>query len=580
LRPSEDRAGKVIDLDNLAPDENEVFNVIALEIRQEFNALVESMSRPHVQNLDWIVSSLASRNKYYSPLFIRCCRLAFVKRLVDDGCELRGIVVADRPLAGLIREYFKERGSSASVRCSESLPARAWRLLRPYRQYVIAVGLMALRCLGRSRSARARRMPSEPIVLIDTFVLNNDGDEGGIKNGAYKDRYFSGLWEQLSEEERERVFYAPTIVGFKNPWSAFREIRATSVPFLIHDDYLNISDYLYILGYPFRVLRLKIPVVTFRGFAMRGIAKQEMVRNCSDFISLLGILYFRFALRLAERKVRVRLLIDWYENQVMDRGMIVGFHRFHPDTKIVGYQGYVIATRLHIYTHPNNTEQLGQAVPDVVTVTGEGLVEDIREFCSDVRVNVGPGFRFRKLWRERHLWPDPSVYSVLIALPIGLHDSAHILRELTRDPELFHDARLRFAIKPHPTWSPERIRQLIPRPWPSSLDFVTGDFHDSLETSKLLITNASSVSLEALAKGVPVIIVAPASGVLQNPIPSGIGRGMWTVVQDGVALCSAIRRFAEADRGEPQTETSGNEIRRMYFEPVTRETVARFLELK
>ena len=570
----------VIDLDNLTPELNALFNDSASEIRNEFNALIEQLSLPNVRNIDWIVSTLASRNKYFSPLFIRCCRLAFVKRLIDDGHNVREIVLADRPLAELLQAHFRQQGRNIAVRCTERFLARGRRLIRPIRQYAVASVLLCLRCLGRSRAWHSRTMPSEPIVLIDTFVLNNGGDEGGIVNDAYKDRYYSGLWEQLTDEEKRQVFFVPTIVGFRNPWRAFNSIRRVNFPFLISDDYLTVGDYLYILGYPFRALMLDLPDVAFRGFDLTNVINQERSSTCTDFISLLGLLNYRFADRLAQHHVRVRLLIDWYENQVMDRGMIVGFHRFHSATKIVGYQGYVIATTLHIYTHPNRTEQIGQAVPDVVAVTGRGLVEDIREFCPDVCVDVAPGFRFQKLWRKRELWPDSLRFTVLVALPINLDDSAHILRELTNDPGMLEDPNLRFAVKPHPTNNPQQIRRLLPGTWPESLEILTGDFHDCLEKSNLLITNASSVSLEALAKGVPVIVIAPATGILQNPIPKAIDPNLWAVCGNAVELVEQVRRFQKrksvTSDGIAQT---GEELRREYFEPVTRLTVASFLEL-
>ena len=53
--------------------------------------------------------------------------------------------------------------------------------------------------------------------------------------------------------------------------------------------------------------------------------------------------------------------------------------------------------------------------------------------------------------------------------------------------------------------------------WPREFIFKEGDFHAVVEKCDLLVTNASSVSLEALAKGVPVIIVSPQNGVVQNP---------------------------------------------------------------
>ena len=74
--------------------------------------------------------------------------------------------------------------------------------------------------------------------------------------------------------------------------------------------------------------------------------------NCFDFINLLGLLYYRFSRRFSEKGIKVRLLIDWYENQVIDRGLIKGFHDFFKNVPVYGYQGYIISKNLHIYTQP------------------------------------------------------------------------------------------------------------------------------------------------------------------------------------------------------------------------------------
>ena len=89
----------ILDLNNLTADENARFNETAVEIRREFNALVETVSTPHVHKINWIVSSIASRNKYTSPLFIRLCTIAFIQKELSRFDDIDLIIVADRPLA-------------------------------------------------------------------------------------------------------------------------------------------------------------------------------------------------------------------------------------------------------------------------------------------------------------------------------------------------------------------------------------------------------------------------------------------------------------------------------------------------
>ena len=74
-----------VNLDRLSQEQNQEFNTIAEDVRAaDYDRLIVSLSEDHLDNIHWIVGSIASRNKYSSPLFIRCCQIAFVKRVTDS----------------------------------------------------------------------------------------------------------------------------------------------------------------------------------------------------------------------------------------------------------------------------------------------------------------------------------------------------------------------------------------------------------------------------------------------------------------------------------------------------------------
>lgn len=569
---------QILDLDNLGANDNELFNRTAREIRPAFDTFVAEVSRPHVQNIDWIVGAVASRNKFQSPLFLRCCRLAFLDRKLPGVHEAVEVRVADRALANVVRRAWITRRTNVQVRCTESVPQRIRRITRPLRQAAISAATFAMRYVAR----RSPQPVDRPLVLLDTFVIkSNGGESGSIVGGVYKDRYYPGLLGLLSPEEREAVRFLPSILGFANPIEAFRQIRSSSTPFLIHDDYLRLRDYLFALGAPLRIMRLRLPAVSFKGYDVAPLLREDRRRHCADLNSLQALLYYRFARRLAESGVRVQVLVEWYENQSIDRGMIVGFHRYHPGTRIVGYQGFIVATDLHIYIRPTRTESLGGAVPDVVMVTGHELENGVREFLADVPVATAPGFRFQKVWRDRQHFPDPATFTVLVSLPIEREDAAHILRLLTSDPEIVQDTTLTVNVKPHPTSSPDQIRALLPAGrFPKQWRFVGGDFHDALERSNVMIGNASSTCLESLAKGVPVIVIAPPSGIVQNVIPSSVNNALWAVCATASQIKAALDRFRRSGPdAQPERERCGRAVRESYFAPVTREGVVHFLGL-
>lgn len=286
----------ILNLNHLSLEQNQRLNQIAVEIRQEFNWVVESISMPHAHNIDWIVSGIASRNKNMSPLFLRLCSITLVLAESKDDPNMTTVILSDRTLAHWFRQYFRSQGRTIRVDCTEPLTRRLWRFLRPPRQYGFAILTFFLRWIGRSKQGANRLSTQHAITLIDTFVLNNkSGDEGGLQHGQYKDRYYPGLLDHLSEQEREQVFFVPTTVGFYNPIGIFKQIRAAKEQFLLHDDFLTATDYLRALWQPIGFLTCRIERTLFNGVDITPLLKQEKREKCCEMISMLGIVYYRFA---------------------------------------------------------------------------------------------------------------------------------------------------------------------------------------------------------------------------------------------------------------------------------------------
>jgi len=571
----------ILDLDQLNPKENKLLNNIAKITRHSFNKLVENLSEDHYNNINWIVSSIASRNKYTSPLFLRCCQLVLIDNILNSSKKVDEIVLSDRPLADLLISHFNNSQRNISIVCRENIFQLCWRITRPFRQYFLAIIILLLRMIGRKPNQKYLNNDNKGLILLDTFVLNSTlGDGGTIYKEKYIDRYYSGIFDYLTKKEKKDIYYYPTIVGFKNPLSVFKQIRSCRDKFIIPDDFLKFSDYLEILKHPFKILKVKIPKTHFNGFDITSLLRQENIRNCSDHISLFGLLNYYFAYRFNDQKYNVRLLIDWYENQVLDRGMIVGFHQFHKNTKIIGYQGYVISPILHSYIYPNKAEIKQLAVPDKIAVIGKGLVDNVHLFSKDVDVITAPAFRNKKVWEERKSFPDLNYFQIFIALPISLKDSADILNKLVRVKEKIdlEIKNVRYVVKPHPTYTITKIKTLFSNDLPETILFNTGDFHRELEISNLLITNASTVALEALTKAIPVIIVGDQNGITQNPIPDSVTKIIWRICYtDERFINDIIDFYKKKDINQNVYNQLAKQIRTNYFEPINKDSVRNFL---
>ena len=550
-----------------------LWNQIACEKSKPFTDIIESISRQHAKNIDWWVSSPASRNTLASPLFHYCCCIALLQELIQKNEPFSEIIVDSRVFKKIIEDYLAKQGVNARVTLSR-LPVK--QRLKEFVRPIYAILAPPLRyfllffAARQTRSLR-RHLPLEPLTLIDTFVM-----PGYIE----KDRYYPGLLDALSEEEKHRVWFVPYLYGFR-PWqylSVVKRLRKADRNFILKDDFLKFRDYWCLWQHLFRIRKLQINPSFFCGVDISLLVREELTGFRGVSSSYTPLLNYCFAKRLKEADVKLRLVIDWFENQNIDRGWNAGFRYFFPDVGTMGYQGFIVSAH-YLCMYPTETEKDSVVIPHKVAVIGRGLVQSARRFCSDLDVCIAPAFRFQHVWQKRKYFPDEKVYTILVALPIVINEAAYILKLLAYENK--NCAGIRFWIKPHPATSEAQIKAAYGVTQAEQFKFVSGDFKDYVEKSNLLImSSASSTCMETLAKGMPVIIVGNRHGLTHNAIPKTITEDIWRLCYTHEEIVDAIQFYK--NRGQEKIEEHeqvGRKIREEYFEPVTGEGVRRFLGL-
>jgi hypothetical protein len=425
-----------------------------------------------------------------------------------------------------------------------------------------------------TKKTRALQKPLAPkaLTLIDTFIL-----PGYIE----RDHYYPGLLGALSEKERQSVYFVPLIAGYRprQYLSVVKQLRRSFRNFVLKEDYLKLRDYLYAWGHFFRIRVLKVTSCIFQGIDISSLVREEMNSYRGFDSSFQSLLNYCFAKRLKNNGIQLKLVIDWFENQIVDRGWNAGFRRFFPKTVIKGYQGFA-PTPHYLCMYPTEEEMENEVIPKEVVVIGKGLVQSARKFCANIDVTVAPAFRFQRLWQKRKSLPNSNFYTILVALPILMNESIRILTLLeyvTR--ELNQDVRL--WIKPHPTTPLSQIKRALSLKWPERFEVISGDFNDCIEESDLLISSTSSTCLETIAKGIPVVVVGNRTGLTHNPIPEAIIEDIWQLCYTQDEVAKAIQFYQNRSlKKVMEHEEVGRRIRKEYFEPVTREGVRRFLELE
>ena len=551
------------------------FNAIARKIQTPFIDLVESISQEHKMNLDWWASSPASRSTFISPLFRYCTCIALLQELIQKKEHVSEIIVDSKAFKMIIQDFLAGKKINISVTLTR-LPLKKHfkELIRPvYALLGIPLQRLLLFFAAKKTYSMRRTLPLNPLTLIDTYVM-----EGYIED----DRYYPDLLADLTEEEKESIWFVPQIYGFR-PWRylpVVKKLRGYERNFVLKEDFLKLRDYLFALGHVFRIGVLKIDPCFFKGVDISFLVRKEMRNFRHIDSSWNSLLNYRFAARLQQAGVQLKLFINWFENQASDKGFNAGINHFFPETTSIGYQGFIpLGFELNVY--PTITEMEGKVLPMEIGVIGKALLLSTNRYCPDSKLRLVPALRYKGVWDNRKYYPEETITTILVALPDMLDPSVEILKLIECCLKDNSFSNVRFWIKPHPATSFFKIQKEFSMQWPERFVLVRGDFNECIEKSNLLISSASNACMETLAKGIPVIVVGNSFGLTHNPIPETINSDIWKLCYDSEEIKRAIRFY---QRRSPEKvkehENAGRAIREEYFEPVTVEGVRSFLGLQ
>jgi hypothetical protein len=536
-----------------------------MQARAPFNRLIGELAPQGPTLLDWLVSAPGSRNTTCSQFFFRCCGLLLARELMERGAPLETVITDSPAQAVLLRSL----SPAPEVVLAPSLVPQGF-LRRPAVRALsdLALGLWAW-AWARLTRPRARPLPDTPLLLLDAFLGSGDPDY---------DHYYPGLLESLDSTERRSVVFAVTVagVGFGGMPRVFVRLRRARRHLLPREDYLGLGDYFTAWARALKTAALPLKPAHFEGFAVASLAREELSCLASFDQILSAFLNERFVARLAAAGVRVRTVVDWFENQAVDKGLNAGFRRFYPTSRHLGYLGF-LTSPLYLCPSPIPAERLAGALPKELRGIGPGSAEILLEFLPEAPFAPAPAFRYRQAFDPGPPLPADASFTVLLSLPMPLDDCRNILRltasildRLPQDITIF--------VKRHPLVRTATLRQTFPDGWPERLMFAEGSFDEVVRRCHLLVSVTSGTSLEALARGIPVVIVGNPGGLTWDPVPAFHDADMHRLIHAADALLEAIleHRRADPERTARHRE-AGRAFRQRYFTPVTRRTVREFL---
>lgn len=560
---------KILDLENPDPSYSALIDEVEPGIRSAFQGLMDQLTAGNEGSVDWWVSNLSSRNPFACPFYRVCCHLAVLTQLVRRGESVQ-VQTSSPALRDVVNQYVHTHGLQR-VFVKFTGPRLNWRgrmrnALEAWIAYIFHWNNVYLKRWRKLRSL-PRISGQQELSLVSIFLL----EERFKENGEYADTYFPGLASHLTSEEMANIHYIFTLYSYSSLDSLVRKVNASQTKFLFKEPYLRLSDLLYAFAFPLRIAKIRFVSAGFMDFDLRAYAYELIQTDRFLSASIEGLLNFRFVKRLAASGARVRILIDWFENQWMNRGLLGGFSRFLPTAKTLGYQGFYFGST-HLNLLPTTSEWNAGVLPTAMAVPGPGFVKERTEFCPGFPVVSGPAFRFGHLFMKRTRFPDPKKPTILAALSQIDSLADEVIAALTAIQEELRSGGYSVHLKPHPVNATTFMAGR--RNLPEGFRFVTGDLRECVEVCDVFIGSASGTVLEALAIKTPVVFLPGGHVPSDIPIPMDIPRTVWSICYTSEELLKEILRFTRRDQElEKDLERSSQLILQRYATPVTRATV-------
>lgn len=545
--------------------------------RNDFVEWTEAVHSKYGRDLTHWLTKTFSSNPHSSKLFLYCMNLAWFKNVLNDYPDRDILFITESyatlKIAEKIASYYEEnkickvgflkekiRFFNKALKNTFKAPARLLILIFRY--------LLTHFTHIKKENTKIQDMS----VIIDTFLFENSFDE----NGNFNNRYLSNLYNYLNEKKISvaifPVFHEIPLKKFKG---ILKNIRKCKTRFILLEDYLKVSDYIDLLFIPLRHLKHFERVPAFEGINVQALVDEENWTEIFSFSYSLAVLIYKLPERLRKSGFSPKIYINWSENQTMHRAIISGFHRFLPKTEVVGAKPFVPPLN-HLNLFNTNSERVFGFAPDRVVSCGEKLLKLYSQYDRNGQYYKGASFRYGYLWdivknNESRSLSQRQNKTIALFLPYSMTISKYMMNLVKKPIHKLINNGVRIIFKLHPSTKSGKIASLLNEAELSDkqIEIIIEDTKKNFLELSAIITSASSIALEAICFGIPVVSIGMPAGLDFNMLDH-MPTSMCKIVYTSDELDMTINKWAlQHPLSFEERRKIGRQFLEQYFAPNT-----------
>ena len=563
------------------------FREFTISNRHSFVQWTEQVHFQYGHDLTHWLSDTFSSNPYMSNLFSNFMNLAWLRYILNEHPGKDIVFIAESHALLLVADAISSEDNGNEI-YKYGFNKERIRVIYQIGRSILSGYVSLLRLIVRYMLAYACRICKKNkecqniSVIVDTYIFENSFD----KKGKFINKYYTELHEFLCKKDISvglfPIFYN---IPFNKLKYIFKSIYQGNARFILLEDFLKPIDYLGALIYPLKRLSCFERVQEFLGIKIQPLIDEENGVRINSSNSILSLLLYKLPKRLSEKGIRPDIYINWSENQTIHRAIIAGFHRYHAKMKVIGGKPFIPPLN-HLNLFNTNTERLFGYAPDRIITCGKELKNIFSLYDKEGHYDIGASFRYsylRKLIDDNHIYSSDSFQRriVSIILPQSINISKYVL---TLSMKAIHNAIAsgwNIKIKVHPTLTrSDRVALLREYDMKSdSIELTYEDMESFLPKSSAILTSASSVAIEAVCLGVPVISIGMPFGLDFNMLDY-LPSSMWELVFTDEEVDIGLNKWAlRHPLSYEERKKIGHQVLMDFFEENTNNSMQVYLKL-
>jgi hypothetical protein len=487
---------------------------------KEYINLIGQLGKKY-NSLVWWATFTAAKNKFVSRLLPNLFIFSSIARILEQ--QMSDVFVIMNPpeeIIPSIEKYCRKHTIEFAVPLDDKkgLTCRIHDLF----QEVTCQLMFIIRIWGKillSRIFFSNRLRRELRQETGYYVLRSPFYERTISNGVYRDSFFGILPDYLARHKK--VLILAGSIG--NYFAIARKIAGEKSHLIVTEEYfLSFLDPLRTIC-EVRNPPLKISeTIDLFGHDVTDIIRSQITNEYRFYIYDQFI--FTYLVRNLASMVNVDTFTTTYENNPWEKVCFKTLKEISPDIHTIGYQ-HAALSKSSLNMVLSGYEKDIIPMPDRIITIGEITKKFLVETggYNPARVREGCGLRFAHLYTIKN--KKRTRRNTLLVTPEGIMSESVTLANFVHSA-LQKKAGLRIVLRPHPALPFEKYKKYLnfnPNESDNFLISANESVKKDLDETDIIVYRGSTLALEALKMGIPVIYLALSDIISVDPLFDGEG---------------------------------------------------------